>query len=135
VKPIPSFVVIATLALGLTACGSDTPPKPKTGEAAGTTSVATQSSVPPAQADRDSPPAQTPATHAGTPQVDPPTPPAAQTARETSETQKPMDSMTKAEEQNQMPMAGQVNNYSTTATDKPNKDTPPAEGIGAAPQK
>ncbi|MCL4761641.1 MAG: hypothetical protein KJ018_07635 [Burkholderiales bacterium] len=115
-------------ALTLAACGQDTPPAPKTTEAPGT-SVATQSSVPPAQPDRTTAPADAPATHSGTPQ---PEAPAAGTARDTAANQ-PLDDLSKAEENTALPKAGQVNNHSSPAMDKENKTTS-ADG-GKAPAK
>lgn len=115
------FILAIPAALALAACGrDDVPPAPKVGEAPGT-SVAAQSAPPAAAPDRESPTAQTPATHAGTPQ---PEAPAAPTARDTA-ANKPLDDLTKAEENTALPKAGQVNNHSSTAMDKENKTTPP----------
>jgi hypothetical protein len=122
-------VAAIAAALALAACGNDAPntPAPKT---SGTTSdqVATQSTVPPAQADRDSPPAMPPATHSGTPQ---PEAPAAPTARDTAANQ-PLGELPKSQETSSLPKAGQVNNHSSTAMDQENKTTPPDGGAGVA---
>lgn len=126
----PATIAVAAIAVVLAACGNDQPgapdaPAPKVGDAAGT-SVA-QGSVPPAPTDRDSPPASTPSTHAGTPQ---PEAPPAPTARDTHANQ-PMGELTKPKDNASLPLAGQVNNHSSTALDQPNK-TAPQNGNGEA---
>jgi hypothetical protein len=118
-----SMVAVAVLALGLSACGNDdrtNPPAPKTGEAHSSTTVATSTTAPTAPADRESPPAATPSTHTGTP--DPNAAPAP-TAQD-SPAMKPMSDLDKPKETSSLPLPGQVNNHSTTATDRPNKTTP-----------
>jgi hypothetical protein len=127
-----SMVAITALALGLAACGNDSPsspsaPAPKTGEAHSSTTVANSTSAPAAPADRDTPPAATPSTHTGTPD---PNAAAAPTARDTA-AQRPMDDLTKAKEASSLPLPGQVNNHSTPATDQPNKTTPETGGTKA----
>lgn len=123
-------LLAAAVSLGVAACGNESPsspnsPAPKVG-ASDASSVASQSTVSAAQADRTSPPAGTPPTHAGTPQ---PEAAPAPTARDTSANQ-PMGDLTKSKESSSLPLAGQVNNHSSPATDRPNKTTP--EGGGPA---
>lgn len=128
---MPTLPLLAVVvAFALAGCGNDSPsaPAPKVGEASGT-SVTAQSGVPAAAPDRDTPPASTPATHAGTPQPDAPPAP---TARDTAANQ-PLADLTKPKENASLPLAGQVNNHSTTATDRPNKTTP--DDGAAAPAK
>lgn len=126
VKQLSMTAAAIAAALALAAC-NDAPDTPKT---SGTTGgqVATQSTVPPAQPDRDSPPAMPPATHSGTPQ---PEAPAAPTARDTAANQ-PLGELPKSQETSSLPKAGQVNNHSSTALDKENKTTPPADGADKA---
>ena len=121
VTRIHTLAIAVAVAWGVAACGNESPsnvPAPKVG---GTTATeAMQSSLPSAPTDRDAPPAATPSTHSGDPQ--PEAAPAA-TARDTA-ANRPMDDLTKSKESSSLPMAGQVNNHSTTATDRPNKTTP-----------
>jgi hypothetical protein len=121
VTRIHTLAAAVAVAWGVAACGNETPsnvPAPKVG---GTTATeAMQSSLPSAPTDRDAPPAATPSTHSGDPQ---PEAAPAPTARDTA-ANRPMDDLTKSKESSSLPMAGQVNNHSSTATDRPNKTTP-----------
>lgn len=115
------LLVLALGALALGACQKEENPvrtsnggTPDAAVGVTTSKIAAQSQVTPAQPDRDSPPAPTPATHAGPPEVA--AAGAAPTARD-SPAQRPSGDSTPAQEANSMPKPGQVNNYMTPATD------------------
>lgn len=112
-----SHALIAVLAVSsvLVACGERANSPIKTGT---TGSVVTpSSSAPPALADRESPPASTPPTHAQAPQPDANAAPAtAPTARDTPASD-PQKTLTPAEESNSMPKPGQTDNHFTPSID------------------
>jgi len=137
-----THAIIAVLALSaaLVACGERADSPIKTGTTGSLNNPA--ANVPAAAPDRDSPPAQTPATHAAAPQ---PETPAVPTARDTP-AMNPTGTLTKAEEAYAMPKPGQTDNHHTTSlegdlkgtqqspgnTPPPAANTPPASDTPAA---
>ena len=103
------ITVLALLALlALSACEKKPSDAPKPRSELNTPVTSAQSSITPPVADPSVPPAATIAAVVNEP--------AASTAKD-APANKPVDSMTKAQESNAMPMPGQVNNHSTTALD------------------
>jgi hypothetical protein len=125
-------LLAVAVAAALAACGqqNDSPVR-TTSPASGTTSESVQATAPAAQSDRDTPPRETPSTHAGAPQ---PEATAAPTARDTP-AQKPASDLTPAEESKAMPKPGQTDNHFTPSIDGQLKGTQQSPGTpsGASP--
>jgi hypothetical protein len=139
---IPSLIALSLAAL-LVGCAErdDSPIQTSSAGAVDPTNPVALPSAPPAEPDRGTPPAPTPATHDMDPQqVSAPAP----TARDTP-AQKPAGEMTKSEEQHSQPKPGQTDNHFTTSTEGALKGTqqsdgtpplqPPAGSAGAAAPK
>ena len=132
-----SHAILSVLALStaLVACGERADSPIKTGATTGATSGTTGSvanpaaAVPAAKADRDSPPAATPSTHAAAPQVD--APPTA-TARDTPAAG-PTKDLTASEEAHAMPKPGQTDNHHTTSLEGDLKGTQQSPGNAPPP--